>query len=1100
MLTLGKLTNMNSNKIAVGIDVGTNSLGTVALELAADGYPLRILNATVHIHDSGVDPESRKTAQTRLAVAGVARRTRKRYAQRRKRLQKLDETLTALGYPVINLEDTRDPHLPWTLRARLVEEYLDDDSERHSAISIALRHIARHRGWRSPWLRAESLLKPAEDSPQLLALRERVAKVEPGIERSDATPAQVVTALDMYRNKVRGPEGFLGGKLMQSDHANEIRKIAEMQQIDPDHTRKLILAVFAAESPRGASKALVGSDPLPGQEGRPRAPKAHPAFQLYRIAAILANLRIKTDEDDTARALSAEERQTAMAYLLELPHTVVPIWADVAAELGVQRSQLIGTAKQTADGDRAAARPPVDQTDRTMRAKAPKEVKAWWKGADDDERAELIMQLIDGELSELATVQEFYHSLSEDVQVKLDELLQSGGRAAYSVDSLERLTDRMMREGVDVHEARKIEFGVDDDWAPPVPPIRERVGNPAVDRVLKTVDRWLQAVERRWGKPASINIEHVREGFASEAVARELDRLYNQRWQVNQQYAEEIHQRFKLSGRVSRADVIRYSAVERQNGQCGYCGEQITFLTTELDHIVPRRGKGSTNRRDNLMAVCERCNRLKENIPFATWAEKCAIPGVSVEEAIERVNFWVFQPKQLTPAQQRAFKREVISRLKQRDFDPPLDGRSMESVAWMANELRRRIQGHFGGEVNVGVYRGAITAAARYASGLEKRIELLGGPGKTRLDRRHHTFDAACVALMRPSVAQVLSLRSNIRETNQLRATNVDWREIFENERYAHLRFPYERWLTQMEKLGELYNEAAKSDEIPVRQDVRLRPGMGLAHTEKVKSLQLKPLSSAFSNAEIDRAATPALWCALTRLPDFDPKQGLEDNANRTLRVNGIHYGPEDKIELFANTKASIRVRGGSVGVGNAIHHGRIYRIVKPNQNPRYAMVRVFDHDLLRHREQDLFSVPLLPQSISIRYAERIVRDAIADGSAEYLGWIVEGDELQLDATKGGRGQVIDVMNKFPTISSWRINGLFSASKLRLRPLLLAAEGLADDAEESMKKILDRPGWCPSIDTVFGKCSAQVIRRNILGEPRWSQETGMPTSWATDHG
>lgn len=1090
---------MAKSEVVVGIDVGTNSLGTVAIELGADGYPLRILNAVVHVHDSGVDPEKRKTAQTRLAVSGIARRTRRLYARRRKRLQQLDETLQSYGYPIINLEETSDPHLPWKLRADLVEHYFDNEAERKAAISIALRHIARHRGWRSPWTRTEALLEAEADSPQLIALRERVSEFEPGIENADVTPAQAIVALDMYRQKIRGPKGYLGGKLMQSDHANEIRKIGAMQRIDPAELRELILVVFAAESPRGASKALVGTDPLPGQEGRPRAPKAHPAFQYYRIAAILANLRIKVAGVDTPRPLSAEERQSVMAYLLALPHTAIPIWADVAAELGIARSDLIGTAKQTADGDRAAARPPVDQTDRTMRSKAPKEVKAWWKNADDDERADLVMQLIDGELSELASVRDFYHSLGEDVQVKLDELLQSGGRAAYSVDSLERLTDRMMRDGLDVHEARKAEFGVDDTWAPPVPPIRERVGNPAVDRVLKKVDRWLQAVERRWGTPKRINIEHVREGFASEAVARELDRLYNKRWEVNQAYVQAIHDRFKLSGRVTRGDILRYSAVERQNGQCGYCGEPVTFLTTELDHIVPRRGKGSTNRRDNLMAVCERCNRAKNNIPFATWAAKCNIPGVSLQEAIERVNFWNFPAKQMTAAQQRAFKREVIARLKQTSFDPPLDGRSMESVAWMANELHRRIEAHFDGETKVGVYRGAITAAARYASGLEKRIEFIGERGKTRLDRRHHAFDAACVALMRHSVAQVLSLRSNIRESNQLRGTKDDWRDIFTQEQYRHLQYPYERWLTQMERVGELFNQALAQDAIPIRQDVRLRPGVGLAHKE-VAALRTKPLSSAFTTVEIDRAATPALWCALTRLSDFDPKEGLAEDPTRTIRVNGTYVGPNDNVELFASGEASIRVRGGAVGVGIAIHHARVYRIRTPKKKDRYAMVRVFDHDLLRYRDRDVFSVALPPQSISMRYAEPAIRKAMSDGTAEYLGWLVEGDELQLDASSIKSGQIAEVMKQYPAISAWRLNGFYSASRLRLRPVMIAAEGLPQDSNDTLVKVIDYPGWLPSVDVVFGKCRASVIRRNALGERRNNGRGALPESWDPQDG
>ncbi|OKL53677.1 hypothetical protein BSZ39_08295 [Bowdeniella nasicola] len=1076
----------------VGIDVGTHSIGAVAIEVDEKNNPISILNAVVHIHDSGVDPDKRKTAESRLKTAGVARRTRRLTRRRRRRLQQLDALLEHLGYPFPDLAERPDPHTPWKVRARLVRETIADEHERKTAISIALRHIARHRGWRNPYSRVESLLHPAEDSQQLLDLKERVKEIKPELDLAAATSAEVITSVDMYNVKFRGPEGMLGGKLMQSDNANEIRRICEMQGVPDDEARRLIQAVFKAESPRGSSAERIGFDALPGQTHMHRAAKAHPSFQLFRMLSILTNLRIREGKGQTRR-LSVDELQLAVGHLTTLKPKVVPIWADVAEVLGIERSQLVGTATPTVDGERAAARPPVDETSRRMQAHAPKSVKAWWVEASDEEQAGFIEQVTDGIPSETPAVRDFFDSLDDDDLVALDSLTLTGGRAAYSVNSLDRLSERMLHTGEDLHEARKSVFGVDDDWAPPVPSIGEPVGNPAVDRVLRQIARWLLAVEKRWGEPKSINIEHVRDGFSSEAVSRELDRQYNKRREINERYANDLKERLNLSGPVTRSDIIRYSAVERQNSACAYCGREISFFNVELDHIVPRRGLGSTNRRDNLVAVCERCNRSKKNIPFVTWAAKADIPGVSLEEAISRVKFWVFPPGQMNAQQISSFKREVIARLKQRDFDPPLDGRSMESVAWMANELHGRVKAHFAG-ASVRVFRGSITAAARKASGLERQIRFFGERGKTRLDRRHHAFDAACVAMMRPKVAEILTIRSNLRESQRLSRETETWKNYSGAD--AAEQFIYANWLEQMQAMGDLFNDALDKDQVVVRENLRLRLANGAAHDATIRKLQRKFLGEEFSVNEIDKAATPALWCALTRHPDFDNKNGLVANPDRVIRVNGTTLRAGDDVELFAQNSASIKVRGGSAEVGNSIHHARVYRIDKGSRAPAYGMVRVFQQDLLAHRHDDLFTTELKPQSLSFRYADATVKRAISEGRATYLGWIVVGDEIRLDASQVAAGKIAEFMKEYPTIRSWRLDGFFSNSKLRLRPILLAAEGLSENASEASKAIIDRPGWVPAVNVVFGQLGAQIVRRTTLGELRTREVSGMPISWS----
>ena len=1089
-----------SRRYRVGIDVGGRSVGFCAVAVDEDDNPIELLSSMVLVHDGGLDPDGQKTATTRLAAAGVARRMRRLVRRRRARLTKLDDLLEELGWLSEEVSPSTDPYFSWEARARLATERIEDIAERNHYLVTAMRHIARHRGWRSPYTKASSLLVPAPPSEQLLAFKDRVEQ-EVGRElREGLTPAQIVCELGLSpATKLRGPEGLLGGKLMQTDNAHEIQIIGEIQGLEPDVIRSLILSVFQAESPKGAQLGRVGKDPLPGQGNLPRASKAEFAFQDFRIVALLANLRIA--EEGGQRSLDVTERRALLDYLSGAAPGHPPTWEDVAEQLGIPRERLRGTATPTADGDRSPTRPPVNVTHLTVLESKHKPLIGWWKAANRAER-EAMAKLLGNSVADTDTSNEaevsatdFLESLDDEDFAALDSVNMPAGRAAYSAESLERLTAVMLEEGLDLHHARKREFGVDDSWRPPAAPIGEQTGNPAVDRVLKAVARWLGAAERQWGPPQVVNIEHVREGFVSERKAREMDAEMRRRAEVNNKVVQEIHSQLGSYGKVSRTDIYRYRAFTRQNGQCLYCGAPLSFKNFEMDHIVARAGVGATNQLHNLAAVCIRCNRSKSKQVFSCWAAECGIEGVSVNEAIGRVRTWVRDP-QFAPRQWSIFKREVIGRLKRTTLDPEFDGRSMESIAWMANELRHRIEQHWRDEgVSVGVFRGQLTAEARRASGFEGRIHFIGGAGKTRIDRRHHAMDAACMAMMRQGVAQILAQRVNLRDEQRIAGEAEMWKEW--TGRTDGSRILWQRWVSQMRRLAELFNEAVEQDRIPVMESLRLRLSNGAAHKDTVQKLVHKTLESEFSGKEIDRASTPALWTALSRLPGFDLEKGLAADPSRHIVVNGTHYGPKDRVALFQGNNASILVRGGSVAVGDAIHHGRIYRFEDRRGKPTFGMVRVFAQDLLRYRADDLVHVQLPPQSLTRRDADMKVRRAVLAGEAEYLGWLVPGDEiLVIPPEKPGTAAIDHFLAEYPSALRWRVSGYFAPSKLRLRPRMVAGEGLPDDASKPVADIAQGQGWLPAVNVLFGAWSPVVIRRDALGRVRLdARGSGLPTTW-----
>lgn len=1113
----------------VGIDVGTNSIGFAAIEIDETGMPLQLLNTKVLVHDSGVDPNKKRTAETRLATAGVARRTRKLIQRRTKRLFQLDTKISELGWPIVDPETLSDPYAAWHARAALADQPLQG-AEQLKALSIAIRHIARHRGWRSPYSRIESLFSTAEDSDEFKALKQRVTEYSGVTFEGSETPGQVIrdaglsnrirlrsapnkkygesSVLDGTNMSDRAKEGLLGGKLRQSDNANEIRRIGMVQGLSDEVVNNLIRWVFASETPKGKASLRAGRDDLPGQRALPRAPKAHLKFQEFRIVSYVANIRVIDPDNKNRRELSHEEREAAVEYLMTVNSTDLVTLSDVAEQLKLDRNSLSGVADKTGLGEeRVSANPPINQTANRILNSKIKPLVSWWTAHEDaDERQALVTALSNAEeLKEsdpgAEAARQFLTELSDEQLAKLDGLSLPAGRAAYSVDSLSRLTNRMRASDLDHFNARKVEFDVPDDWQPDAEPIGQPVGNPGVDRVTKAVNRWLSAVTKKWGPPVSVNIEHVRSALGSESQARAYERAMGERYKRMDKAVQELSAKFGIELQsIRQSDKNRILALQRQNCQCAYCGQPITWESSEMDHIVPRKGQGSSNQRSNLAAVCRRCNQAKSNIPFSIWARQSGINEVTLEGAVARVREWNDDPA-LDRAANYNFKKDVISRLKKTTEDEPIDNRSIESVAWMAVELRHRIEQHYKkleADTKVRVFRGTITAEARHSTGFEGSLDFIGGHSKTRLDRRHHVMDAVTIALMSQTVAQVLAERSNIRHAQRISGQRETWRDYWGSTDLEKYRTGV--WRNWMNRMKILFNEALAADAIPVTQNLRLRLGNAEAHDATIRPLIKKPVGAAWSVTEIDRAESPQLWCALTREPDFDSKQGLPENPDRRIRVKSTWFGSQDEVGIFNTGSAAMAVRDGYAEIGSTIHHARIYKI--PGKKPSFGMIRVFSCDLSGSRHADVFSVNLAPQSITMRTANKTVRTAVLNDAAEYLGWIVAGDEVELDIQKEvwQSGAISDLIEDFGAVRTWRVVGFNDPNRLKLRPTVLAGEGLKNTREvrAGTEEIIgpSKRGWLVGLQTLMRSTTMTVVRRDSLGNRRAQSSTHLPITTA----
>jgi len=77
--------------------------------------------------------------------------------------------------------------------------------------------------------------------------------------------------------------------------------------------------------------------------------------------------------------------------------------------------------------------------------------------------------------------------------------------------------------------------------------------------------------------------------------------------------------------RIQVSARLRFEVLKRDSHRCQYCGAAAPFVQLEVDHIVPVVA-GGTNRPDNLITACRRCNAGKSAIELDD-----RLPGVAAQ-------------------------------------------------------------------------------------------------------------------------------------------------------------------------------------------------------------------------------------------------------------------------------------------------------------------------------------------------------------------------------------------------------------------------------------------------------------------------------------
>lgn len=1099
----------------IGVDVGDRSVGLAAIEFDDAGFPIQKLALVTFRHDGGLDPTD--NPKSRKETRGEARRRMRMTRRRKQRLRDLDKVLENLGYTVPEGPEP-ETYEAWTSRALLASIKLASADELNEHLVRAVRHIARHRGWVNPWWSLDQLERASQEPSETFEIILARARELFG-ERVPANPTLGMLGALAANNEVllrpraekKKKTGYVRGtpllaaQVRQIDQVAELRRICEVQGIEEQY-ETLRNAIFAHKVAYVPTER-VGKDPLAPSKNR--TIRASLEFQEFRILDSVANLRVRTDSR-AKRELTEGEYDAAVEFLMGYTAKEQPSWADVAEEIGVPGNRLIAPVledvqQKTAPFDRSSAAFEKAMSKRT-------EARQWWEANDDDQlRSLFIMFLADAtndteEAAAVAGLPELYMSWPAEEREALSNIDFEKGRVAYSHETLSKLSEYMHEHRVGLHEARKAVFGVDDTWRPPLAKLEEPTGQPTVDRVLTILRRFVLDCERQWGRPQAITVEHARTGLMGPAQRQDILREQKK----NREENERIRNELRESGveNPKRVDVRRHLVIQEQECQCLYCGTMITTTTSELDHIVPRAGGGSS-RRENLAAVCSYCNGQKNNTPFYRWASP-----ERFKETIDRVR----QLKAFKdPKKAKMFKNQ-IRRLKQTEADDPIDERSLASTSYAAVAVRERLEQHFNeglapddkSRVVLDVYAGSVTRESRRAGGIDERILLRGEHDKNRFDVRHHAIDAAVMTLLNRSVALTLEQRHQLKRESAETKRDNGWRDFA--GLYPASQKKFLEWRKAATVLGDLLAEAIEDDSIAVVSPLRLRPQNGSVHLETISAVKKQTLGSAWPSDAVKRIVDPEIYLAMKEA--LGKLKELPEDSARSLELpDGRFVEADDEVLFFPENAASILTPRGVAEIGESIHHARLYGWLTKKGELKVGMLRVYGAEfpwLMRESgSRDVLRMPIHPGSQSFRGMQDGVRKMVESGEAVEFGWITQNDELEFEPAdyithirKNKLGQFLELMPE----KRWRVDGFNDAGRLKIRPALLSWEQLPDEIQDKMNagtlnedeknlfKIV-KEGTLVSVSDFFQLETSKVIRRNNLGFPRWRGNGSLPTSF-----
>ena len=623
-------------KYRLGLDVGTASVGLVALELdEKDRRPVKAVYQSVRIFAEPLQPAKKGggVGEPKKAARRQARQQRRLHERRARQMKRIAQLARPMGL---------DPEKISADKGQQIHEKRALAATSRVSLEDLLRvflKMAKRRGYYGGF----KVKKDNKKSDVETGISELKAEME---AHQCETLGQYLWQRIQDKKHLRlKEEGLFADRQMLQDEFARIW--AEQEKHHPilkeKHREKSLRECFeraiVEQRPLKSPAPMVGNCSL--EPMLPRAPMAQPVMQAFRIEKQIADLRWGSSSH--AKPLSPEQREVIRKELQSKKEVKFTTLYRALQKAGCPGAE--GRELNLAHGDRGEL-----TGDKTAGAMKTLGLHDKWEKMMAKHQISVINLLADMGSPEVFDAPEWDKNLigskgkerkiapevKEFIEAmlgteKFDRLAKMGfdsGRASYSIKALRDLVAIMQKDGVDEHDAIKEAYPESQNQAEKLNatlPSHEPTGNTVIDVALTQVGREVnKAIDKLGGLPAQIIIELSRDMKAGLKTREEMTVKMRYNEKRNKIAAKEIKdhilKKHSRSSSATRSQIRRYLLWEEQGKKyCPYCSEPIGLSDvingnqTEYAHILPKSLTRIGKKRDFLVLAHKKCNQEHED-------------------------------------------------------------------------------------------------------------------------------------------------------------------------------------------------------------------------------------------------------------------------------------------------------------------------------------------------------------------------------------------------------------------------------------------------------------------------------------------------------
>jgi CRISPR-associated endonuclease Csn1 len=645
----------------LGLDVGTSSVGAIALALDDNEQPIEIAWDRVHIFSETVAKNNKGTFEAKGKKWREARLARRQRYRRRRITDRILHLAPLLGLsrdavPELNRHlshaKTKLPELH-VLRARAIDQKIT--LEEMLAVFLSL---SKRRGYAGGFRAKSDGSETGSVETGAATLKKEMANLSLGqykLERIlQGLPGKLKTVdypdlENLYALREQVEEEFRLIWTEQSKHHRVLNDSAYSSFHDEERPLQDIFrhAIFY-QRPLKSVASMVGNCPL--ETDLPRAPKAQISSQAFRLEKQMNDLRWAKPEHNM---LTAEQKE----LLRELLCNQATISFE-AIYSKLNSASLLPDAGQFRDG---VVRFTIDRFSRkelkgdtTNAGFKTLKLDTDWRGLSSNSQIQVINLLADMGSPESFNDARWYEKVAKEkstsgkasyrtfkpeVVTFIDKMLETGkferlsnmthfesGRAAYSIKAMRKLTAYMIAENVDEFTAIDVLYPEDEETFLTDKLTKHKpTGNSIVDVALNEVRYVINdCIDTLGVGPHEVVVEMSREMKQGLKDRNATEEKQNE----NRQARADARKKLEESGYpANNNNMSRYLMWQEQDHHCPYCNKTIGLhevvdgLSTDYEHIIPKSLSQIGKKRSELILSHRSCNDDKgDQLPLVAFS------------------------------------------------------------------------------------------------------------------------------------------------------------------------------------------------------------------------------------------------------------------------------------------------------------------------------------------------------------------------------------------------------------------------------------------------------------------------------------------------